>query len=622
MPPSALRESADRFATELLALCAAHPNFHFNVALPGYILERINPLLLSKLREVNKQGCLEWLLTGYTEPFFSFFPVSLVEENIRHGMKTFTELTGAAPSGFVPPFSNWEPSCIAALTGLGLNKVVLSSMALPPSARSSCGYWMTEHAGDAIALLPSHVLHYYSAPADLIDWLEKLISRGETTPAREKFVAVHYLVPLHAEVGVDPYRWLRYTVAELDKRILLYQTILMQQARYSPPAGLQYLPPCLPLHDDSEPYYFMNRLHSFDLVGIMQRKMMELCDRISALTDKRFSLQLKARLYHLQDINRYLPSRGCGFTSLADRSWSFGKMIAIERELREHEGLCGGKIRISDFLRNGNKSVIMSNSGLKAYIDHKNGGHIFELDLRERDINLCAAMNPVPHAPPDILSPEKSYTAFIDRIYPEHVSAADIIGGIALDTGDFAGQPFDYQVKKTPDSVKTVLTRQGSFLCGGKSFPLSMEKVFGLEKDAPAFSFVYQLTNLSLAPAGFTFAVELNFSVPGAADRSARLTSGKEVYPNFGWEFISCAAATRWGIDDLISGFRLQFVTQKPVDLYCLPILNNDRTPDPSCGVRLVLCSRVTLDQSSSWKLMGSMRFRKIRDRRKDSDAV
>lgn len=624
MQPGALKESINRFAEQLLALNADHPNFHFNVALPGYILECINPLLLSKLREMHKRGSLEWLLTGYTEPFLSFFPIPLVEGNIRKGIEVFTELTGAAPAGFMPPFSNWEPAYITTLHNLGLSQTVLSSAALPPEARNRCGYWTAEQMGDSIALFPSHVLHHYSAPADIIDWLEKLISRDDQTHGNESLVALQYLLPLEPAGGIDPYRWLKFALAEIDKRILLYQPLLLNEARaLQPPIGLQHLPACLPLHDpqdQGEPHFFLNRLHSFDQIGIIQRKMMGLCDRVQAIKEQRLAAKLRHRLYFLQDINRYLSMNGAGFTALADRLWSFGQLILIEKEVRSYEKIEGGRIRISDFLRNGNKSIIMSNESLKVYCDYKNGGHIFELDYRDRALNLCAAYNPLPHSPPDILSPGKSFTSFIDRIHPKETTAADFIAGTVRDLGNFADGAFEYKIKKTSTSVKTVLSRQGSFERGDKPLPLNMEKVFGLEKNSGTFSFVYQLGNHALTSMVFTFAIELAFSLPGAVDRQARLLCGKDNHVNIGWECVQLDQATKWSLVDLSAGVRLHFITQKPLDVFCLPIMGGDHAPDPSCGVRIILVSRVTLEQSSSWTLIGNIICKKLREKRKVAD--
>ena len=626
MDPGELRESAGRFAEQLLELGSGYPNFHFNVVMPAYVLESINPLLLSKLRDMHKRGTLEWIPTGYTEPFFSFSPRALTEENIRHGLAMFVELTGTSPAGLAPSFSNWEPSYIPLLRNLGLTYSVLSHIALPQKAQQTCGYWFTEQAGDAIALVPTHILHHYSAPADIIDWLEKLVSRDEKDPLPDRFVSVQYQLPLHFTGGIDPYRWLKYAIAEIDKRILMYEPLLVREAlSQQPPRGLLQLPPCLPQHefsDGQEPHYFLNRLHSYDQIGIMQRKLFDIHDRLAALKDNRLAGRLRKSLFFLQDINRFLPAKDSGFTVLADRLWSYSRLIEIERELAETEHARGGRMHITDFLRNGNKSIIMSNGGLKVYCDYKNGGHLYELDYIERSVNLFAAFNPLPHDPPDIVSPGTTYSSFIDRIYPEATGRADILSGSARDAGTFAEGEFDYKVKKTAHGVKMALSRLGAVLQGEKSIPLFLEKVFGLEKDDATLSFVYQIANHSLAGFGVVFATELHLSLPGTIGHQVRLINGKNVHTKIGWEPIILEKTTRWSVSDLAAGVRIQFITQKPLDVFCLPLPGREAGADPSCGIRIVLASPLALEPSSSWTLIGNLICKKLREKRKDFDAI
>jgi hypothetical protein len=625
MEPDELKKSVNGFAEHLLGLAALHPNFHFNVVLPAYLLECINPLLLSNLREMHKRGCLEWLLTGYTEPFFAFSPASLTESNIRYGMQIFTELTGAVPAGFLPAFSSWEPSYIALLAGLGLNYSVLSGAALPHNARSSCGYWFTEQGGEALALFPSRLLHGFTAPADFIDWLDGLIAGDGRPESAEKIVTVHYLLPLQPEKGAASYRWLKSAVAELDKHLLRYRAVLLQEARsLQKPIGVQHLPSCLPfLADvDGDPHFYLNRLHSFDQVGILQRKMMDIADRLGTVKERKLRDRLQRALFYLQDINRYLPGTNSGFTILADRMWTYGKLIDLEAELREFESASSGRIRITDFLRNGNKSIIMSNAALAVYCDYKSGGHVYELDYLERRINLTAAFNPQPHMPPDIVSPGASLSAFIDRLYAAETPAGEIAAESAVDIGSFADTSFEYKIKKSQSGVKAALKGQGGFPFGGKIVPLSIEKVFGLEKDEPIISYVYQLSNHSLSSYAFIFAVELHLSLPGTIDRQVRLINGKTVHQGVGWGPIALEKTTKWSISDFAAGVRLQFITQKPLDVYCLPLHGSEGDYDPSCGFRLVLTSPVALDQSSSWTLVGSIACAKIRKRRKETDAV
>lgn len=620
-----LKRSVNGFAEHLLELAAHHPNFHFNIILPAYLLEYINPLLLSSLREMCKNGCLEWLLTGYTEPFYGFSPVALTESNIRYGMQIFTELTGVIPAGFLPSFSSWEPSSIGSFSKLGLSYSVLSSAALPNEAQNSCGYWFSEQGGDTLALFPSRLLHRFSAPADIIEWLERLIAQDGRPEAAEKIVTIHYLLPLQPEKGDDAYRWLKSAVTELDKHLLRFRTELLQEARsLQKPIGLQHLPPCLPFFGNGaeNSHYYLNQLRSFDQVGILQRKMMDIAERLASVKERKLLDRLRRNLFFLQDINRYLPRKNSGFTILSDRLWTYGKLIDIEAELSSLERASSGRIRITDFLRNGNKSIILSNASLAAYCDYKSGGHIYELDYLDRRINLAAAYNPLSHTPPDIISPGTSFSAFIDRIYAEETTDDKISSGSAADIGTFADIALEYKIKKSRSGVKAALKGQGGFQFAGKSVPLGIEKVFGLEKDDPIFSYVYQLSNHSLSNYSFIFAIELHLSLPGVTDRQVSLINGKTLHMGLGWGPIILEKTTKWSICDFAAGVRLQFTAQKPLDVFCLPLRSCEGEFDPSLGFKLVLISTVVIEQSSTWTLVGSIACAKIRKRLKESDAI
>jgi hypothetical protein len=620
-----LRGSINRFSEELLSLATDYPNFHFNVALPGYILEHIDPMFLSRFREMQKKNALEWLLTGYSEPFLSFSPPWLAAANIRLGMELFKELTGVPPSGYIPPFSNWEPSYCTILRTLGLGYTVLSNTLWPASNRSSCGYWFTEYGGDTVALFPGYPFHHYSAPADIVDWLEKIISHDNTSLETVKIITIQYMLSLQAEEGgIDPYRKMKYLVAELAKNILKFQSLLMQEARsIQPPLGLQHLPSSLPISAVSqEPYLFHNHLQTYDQVGILHRKMLDVSDKIASIANHRQASGLKRKLFLIQDINRFLPSSTSGFTVLPDRLWTYAGLIDLEQKCTSHSKSSGGRIHITDYLRNGNKSIIMSNKALKVYCDHKNGGQIYELDYGDRKLNLCAAFNPVLHTPPDIVSPGTSCTGFIDRIHGESTTATQLMEGTAADIGDFATEPFNYAIKKTATNVKVALNRQGSFRQNDKTFPLNIEKVFGLEKDNSTLSFVYQASNIYLTACCFVFTTELHITLPGVVDHALRLTYNNLVIPGIGWEPVVLEKAVKWSISDHAAGVRIQFVTQMPIDVYCLPLKGSDGRPDPSCGLRILFTSPVSLEANASWRLIGTIGLRKIPERRKTTDAV
>lgn len=622
MPKTALKDSINSFTANLLSIAAEFPHLRFNLVFPGYFLESIDVLLLSKLRELSKKGNLEWVLTGYTEPFLSLSPLDLTTHNINHGMQLFSELAGETPCGFLPSCSNWEPFLIDTLSNAGLNYAILNQELFPKQTRYCCGYWMAEHTGKALALIATNVINPMTAPANFIDWLNQIFSQDKSELATEKFATIHYMIPLSA--SNDPFRWLRYAAGEIDKYLLNFQSVRFSEFISSNSAlGLQYVPSSLLIEGNKQTdQHFLNYLYSFDQIGILQRKLLDVNNKLNAAKDTKTFAPLIRQLCMVQDIHRMLPGKEYGFENTNDRLWSYAKLISIERTLYLKNNTKGGQIRITDFLKNGVKSIILANKSLKAYVDNTNGGQIFAFDFRDRHLNLCAAYSPQQHQPPNILVAGKSRTWFIDRILPQDCKSSDLINGTAKDLGNFLNGQFEYKARKTSSGVRIVLERQGSILRADRFSPLSIEKVYGLEQDSPIFNFVYQLSNLSLMDCHFKFATQLFFSLPGLCSGDVKIRHRSQIFEKPGVEFFQFKSATKWIIEDRLGGLRLYFQTQKPFDIWCIPASSPDYPCEPSLGLAIILSCNVDLEPSSQWKNIGRITFRKIRRKGEYTDAL
>jgi hypothetical protein len=616
----ALQKYLDAFAEKLLDIASAHSNLRINLVLPGYMLQYIDPLLLSRLNEVRKSDCLEWLTPGYTEAFLSFSPLWLSGENIQYSMETFNDLVGCKPSGYIPAFSNWEPSFINTLRDIGINYTVLSRSLLPEDTRNYCGYWITEHCGDSMVIIPAHNLHFYNAPANIHDWIDKVVDES-TDIMPVQLITLHYMCPLVTEKNKDSFMWLNSFAKALDSLLEKYQMNLLNEfPSLVQPLGLQYIQSHFLFKSDKDTSIPLcsNYLHTFDSVGIMQRKMLDISENIAAHENNKEILPLKKELFYVQDVNRYLPNTPGGFSDITDRFWTFNKMIDVECELLKKDKIRGGQIRIADFLKNGTKSIIMSNKNCKVYIEHKNGGHIFELDYRPRSANLLSGHNPERHELPNIFIGGKSCASFIDYFLEEDCQRADFISDYAKQLGDFVDSQFDYNVRKTKTGVKTILTRQGSINVDNKLYPINMEKVFGLEKDKPELAFIYQLSNHSLTTYAFKFAVKFTFSLPGVVSRQAHISCNNITYDKLMRERITIEDVTELSLSDSKIGVAVVLTTQKPVSVWCYPVSQTGSYQ----GTTLVISTPVSLKENFVWSLWGKIVCKKVRIKGAVTDVV
>ncbi|MBN1306344.1 MAG: DUF1926 domain-containing protein [Chitinispirillaceae bacterium] len=611
IPRTLLRESLGRFFDTLFAMLQSFPQLRFNIVIPGYLLECVDPLLIARLRELCKKNFVELICTGYTEPFLSLSPPDLTVKNIRSGCDSIEEFTGKPPRGFLPPFSNWEPSLIAQLRVMGFRYTLLSNELFSDETRTACGYWVAEHAGSTIGLIGTNVINYTHPHTEFIERL-RMMFHNNSRPGPDPFITLHYLLPLCTEKTDDAFRYLQFTVEEIDKHLLNYQPVCLSEFLSTlSPVGLQYIPTSLQIERrGAVDLHFLNYLFSFDQIGFMQRKLLDIHDRLVMSNANRPAAPLLRELFFVQDINRFLPGGDAGFEIDADRRTTYSRLIAIDREIHALKKSEGGRVRITDFLRNGGNTIILSNTNLKTFIDPHHGGQIIGFDFRRRLVNLCSVYNPIRHRQPDIIVSNSSRTWFLDRILPdlgdEPVDGAQLTG----DRTDFHSAEFDHRIRKTASGITVSLVHTGSFSTGEKQCPLQMEKVFGLERESPELLFIYQFTNPSLMTYRFTFSTELNISLAGITEGSVDLLAGKNSYKHIGNQQLRLPSLIAWSIVDRTGGVRLQMQTQKPLTLWCLPSVTPDGAPE---GLRIILTAPVALEPSAQGKLIGKILCKTIK---------
>jgi hypothetical protein len=283
MGRAVLKEALDRFAGQLADLGAAFQNIHFSVVIPGYMLEFIDPLLTAKLRELNKRGALEWLTTGYTEPFLSIIPRELLKENIRLGVDVFNESVGCRPSGFFPSCSNWDSSFLDILRETGFHFCALNRCILPETMRPLAGFWITEQNSVPMPLIPYTSFDGTSAPESLLGWCEALNGAEAEKESNPRLYCLEFRVELAGENAAKSYQWLADTMKALDQAVLTSQSICIAEylAEHGP-LGLAHIPPSLaPDNVNGKTVAaFLNELYTYDQVGILTRRLLEASDNL------------------------------------------------------------------------------------------------------------------------------------------------------------------------------------------------------------------------------------------------------------------------------------------------------------------------------------------------------
>jgi hypothetical protein len=104
--------------------------------------------------------------------------------------------------------------------------------------------------------------------------------------------------------------------------------------------------------------------------------------------------------------------------------------------------------------------------------------------------------------------------SLVDHFWDVGATAASIVEGTAQERGDFASGGYEASIRRNPERIQVLMTRQGNVW----GIPLSLSKAVTLEAGSRTLEIAYKLEGL---PADFRqhFAVEFNFAgMPAGAD--------------------------------------------------------------------------------------------------------
>lgn len=190
-----------------------------------------------------------------------------------------------------------------------------------------------------------------------------------------------------------------------------------------------------------------------------------------------------------------------------------------------------------DFNFDGAREVRLANEQLVAWLSPAQGGQLHELDLRRAAHNLLATMQRRPEAyHPRILAREEQGTggaasihdrivlkrndldaflatdsrmrkSMVDHFWDETTLPADLLSGRAAELGDFASGTWEATLRRNPDRIQVLLSRDGI----ADSLPLKISKSITLDAGSNRLELSWQLEGLPPA-SRLHFGIEFNFS--------------------------------------------------------------------------------------------------------------
>jgi alpha-amylase len=224
----------------------------------------------------------------------------------------------------------------------------------------------------------------------------------------------------------------------------------------------------------------------------------------------------------------------------------FNHLIAADNLLDQASGKSGPYIEatVDDFDFDARQDVRLASDRMVALIAPASGGQIYELDVRSICLNLLASLTRRPeayhrkvlagenHGDQNVASihdrvifkqegldqrlqyDDHARKSLIDHFYDDDVTLESIQRGEALERGDFVHGAFETKLRRNPDRIQVLMSRDGN-VCG---HPVKISKSVTLAAGSANLEFTYLIENLPTDRV-LHFAVEFNLAgLPAGAD--------------------------------------------------------------------------------------------------------
>ncbi|MFA5114166.1 MAG: alpha-amylase/4-alpha-glucanotransferase domain-containing protein [Candidatus Margulisiibacteriota bacterium] len=588
-----LDEAYEKSYLPFIQVMDAHPRIKFAVHYSGILYDWFlakHPEFIDYLKKLVKRGQAEIMTAGYYEPIIPIIPDDdkLGQINMANGF--IKEKFGLAPRGLWLTERIWEPHLPKVLAQTGIEYVTVDDQHFISAGISPdklLGYYVTEEEGAQLKIFPiSKQLRYlipFKLPEETIKYLHSIATEAGDNAAiladdGEKFGV---WPGTHKWVFEEGYLERLLTMLE-DNSEWIESMTFAEYLESVPPRGRVYLPTAsyfemmewsLPTESGKkleriigelkhqgkfEEYsqffkggFFRNFFVKYPEANNMHKKMLQVSQKLQTLKKGKSLFGEQERDARLQQAKEELYQGQC---NCAYWHGVFGGLYlnylrhAVYEHLIKAEVLMDqyarakddyAEIAVTDFDKDGQDEVILSNSLVNLYFAPGYGGALFELDYKPKAFNLINTLarreevyhEKLKHAAGggghgvasihDIVkSKEEGLEKALDYDWHRRISLLDhfLAAGTDLESfsrakyqevGDFTIAPYEYMPKRRGSETSLVLRRTGRV---GQT-PVKVEKEIMLYARQSIVTINYEVTNLGREKLDAWFGPEFNFSL-------------------------------------------------------------------------------------------------------------
>jgi len=441
---SVFREAMEKAYLPFLETLSRHPGVKISIHNSGILydwFEENGRKYLDILSKLVERGQVELLTGGFYEPILPAIPERDGVGQIRMLNSYISKRFGTKPVGYWTAERVWEPHLPRILKNAGVRYTLLDDYHFRAAGLSEsriCGYYLTEHEGDSVAVFPiSRDLRYIFPFKMVSESIEYLRQQADARPGSlivfaddgEKFG----IWPGTYQWVIEE-RWLENFFTELERNADWIRTMTFSEAIESTESsGIVYLPTASyhemmewalfdearvafhnleeelksrDLFDRLDTYAFMrggfwrNFLAKYPESNMMHKKMMRVSRKIEEAScgvsdeegkakldqarEKLWAGQCNCPYWHGVFGGLYLPHL---------RAANYGSLLAAENIV---DGLqdspAGVNVDIDDYDGDGTDEVILESRNINVFVSPQLGAQVQELDYRPLCVNLMDVM--------------------------------------------------------------------------------------------------------------------------------------------------------------------------------------------------------------------------------------
>jgi alpha-amylase len=602
---------------------------HYSGPLLEY-LDKKYPQMIKKIKTMLNRDQIELFTGGYYEPVMSVIPVKDRINQIKKMNEMLLKMFNYTAKGLWLSERIWEQSLVSTLSMMGIEYVALDDDHFKNAGNYEDelnGYFMTEDQGYPLKIFPINKKLRYLMPfhevEDTVRYLQERSSEngqnmylmfddgekfGNWPGTNDLVYKQKWLENFFKKISEES-EWLTTTTfskyaAEVSSRGRTYipDSAYPEMMSWALPSRArthyERLESELKKKDEFARFsmflktgFWRTFLAKYTESNLMHKKMLHLSSMVSddcseEIKDKLLRAQANDAYWHGLFGGLYLPNL---------RADVYKNLISVNKEIDKinHGDDDFVEIEIKDIDIDGHDEILMNNKWLTLGISPSNGGRIFEMSLKNKEINLMNNLTrryePYHEKMPKariaeeggtgtFLTKEKGLDKLLNYDWYERYSMLDHFLGEWSnlekyarcrypEQGDFTNQLYEYEIiDREHGGVR--LTRDGHIWHGSLWIPIRIEKEIIFDEDGLLLK--NKITNMSMHNIPIFYGCEYNINML-SDDSDERYLYSTE-FNKMKIKDMGKIKSTYFGLRSEYEGLDISFQPDKEVEFWYFPV--------------------------------------------------